>query len=198
MSRECPKEGGGGGGGGGDRNCFKCGEPGHMSRECPKEGGGGGGGGGGDRTCYKCGESGHMSRECTKEGASSSRGGRGGGFGGSGGGGFGGSKKEGGEEGADPERRERYIPEEQDDSETALFHNFETGINFTKQNEIPCNITGADADKYLNNALKTFRDAKLSDLMQKNIERSKVGLPHAFYYYIVFLLLIGCIVISYI
>jgi len=68
------------------KQCFKCGETGHMSRFCPQGGGGGGRGGGrggssGGDGCFKCGESGHFSRECPKSG-----GGGGGGFRGRGGG----------------------------------------------------------------------------------------------------------------
>merc|ERR1711915_943425 len=63
------------------RQCFKCGDTGHMSRFCPQGGGGGGGfrgrggrgggrggGTGGSEGCFKCGESGHFSRECPKSG----------------------------------------------------------------------------------------------------------------------------------
>jgi len=75
------------------RQCFKCGDTGHMSRFCPQGGGGGGGfrgrggrgggrggGTGGSEGCFKCGESGHFSRECPKSGGGGRgnfRGGRG-------------------------------------------------------------------------------------------------------------------------
>merc|ERR1712128_364605 len=53
------------------KQCFKCGETGHMSRFCSQGGGGGGrggggrgggrgGGGGGGDGCFKCGEPGHL------------------------------------------------------------------------------------------------------------------------------------------
>jgi len=52
------------------KQCFKCGDTGHMSRFCGQGGGGGGRGGGssGGDGCFKCGESGHFSRECPKSG----------------------------------------------------------------------------------------------------------------------------------
>ena len=72
------------------KQCFKCGETGHMSRFCSQGGGGGGRGGGGrgggrgggssgGDGCFKCGEPGHFSRECPKSGGGG--GGRGGGRG---------------------------------------------------------------------------------------------------------------------
>merc|ERR1719187_419639 len=56
------------GGGEAPKQCFKCGDTGHMSRFCPQGGGGGRGGRGGGRGgsssggdgCFKCGEPGHF------------------------------------------------------------------------------------------------------------------------------------------
>jgi probable ATP-dependent RNA helicase DDX4 len=79
------------------------------------------------------------------------------------------------EEGADGEKRERYIPAEEDDSETGLFKNFQTGINFAKQNEIACSLSGRGGDDI--KPIEKFSQTTLSDLMKKNIERSGYTVP---------------------
>ncbi|XP_052256501.1 uncharacterized protein LOC127861849 isoform X4 [Dreissena polymorpha] len=76
MARDCTNPPKAGAGGGG-RECYKCGEGGHMARDCtnPPKAGAGGGG----RECYKCGEGGHMARDCTNPPKAGGGGGRGGG-----------------------------------------------------------------------------------------------------------------------
>ncbi|KAI0697280.1 DNA topoisomerase [Cytidiella melzeri] len=76
--------------GGGDRDCFKCGQPGHWANACPMEGNSGAGAprsyGSNNVTntssrgaCFKCGEEGHFSNTCPGNGSKGGGGGGGGG-----------------------------------------------------------------------------------------------------------------------
>jgi hypothetical protein len=56
---------------GGGRDCFNCGQPGHISADCTEEKKPRGGGGGG--ACYECGEDGHQSRDCPSKPADGGR-----------------------------------------------------------------------------------------------------------------------------
>lgn len=52
------------------RNCFKCGEKGHIGRNCTKRhspGGNPNGGGAGTQTCHRCGQPGHKAAVCDNE-----------------------------------------------------------------------------------------------------------------------------------
>lgn len=82
---------------------------------------------------------------------------------------------EAGKPGEDGERKETYIPAAEVDSEEALFHNFQTGINFAKQNEIACTLTGAGSDTF--KPIESFDETKLSDLLKMNIIRSGYVIP---------------------
>jgi probable ATP-dependent RNA helicase DDX4 len=85
------------------------------------------------------------------------------------------SERDGNNEGGEPERRERYIPEEIEDNETNLFHNIATGVNFEKQSKIPANLSGSGTDDI--KPIDSFAEAKLSDLLLENIKKSNYKTP---------------------
>jgi ribonuclease HI len=71
RSRSRSRERGRGGGGDSDKQCYACGERGHVRADCRRGGGGGGGGGYRDRDepkhCYICGQAGHVRADCTRK-----------------------------------------------------------------------------------------------------------------------------------
>jgi probable ATP-dependent RNA helicase DDX4 len=82
--------------------------------------------------------------------------------------------REGGDN-EDAAKRERYIPPEQEESEEALFTTITAGINFKKQNEIPVNLTGTNSEQF--KPIESFEEAKLTELLQENVRKSKYEIP---------------------
>ena len=80
-------------------------------------------------------------------------------------------------EGADGEeiKREKYIPEVEDESEANLFHNISVGVNFEKQSEIAVSVTGEGSEQV--KALKNFQEASLSELLLANVNKSNYKIP---------------------
>jgi len=184
MSRECPNSGGGGGDRG-PMTCYKCQEEGHMSRDCPTAGGDGDRPKGcfncksedhmsrdcpeepRKRSCFNCGAEDHMSRECPEE-----------------------PKKKGcfncGEEGhmksectqevLGPDGKPRpplYTPEQL--TEEQLFDDgVSSGINFSKYDSIPVNVSGNGT---IPGRLEVFEDAGLRDILNDNIRKANYTVP---------------------
>ncbi|GFT99342.1 probable ATP-dependent RNA helicase DDX4 [Nephila pilipes] len=63
MSKDCPTKRNGGNSNSRNVSCYKCGVEGHIGRDCPNSDGGGRSRGGGG-TCFRCKEEGHISRDC--------------------------------------------------------------------------------------------------------------------------------------
>uniref|UniRef100_A0A023GFV1 RNA helicase n=1 Tax=Amblyomma triste TaxID=251400 RepID=A0A023GFV1_AMBTT len=175
MSRDCPNSGSSGGGGGsGNRGCFKCGEEGHMSRDCPSASSD-------DRPkrgCFKCGEDGHMSRECPNADSS---------------GGDGSDRPKGcfkcqqeghmakdctnepvprmGPDGKPMEAP--YVPPSLPTDEDTLFSTISTGINFSKYDTIPVEVS----DSQFKVPFTSFEEMGLCDLLLQNLRRAKYAKP---------------------
>ncbi len=168
--------GSGAGGERGPMKCFNCQETGHSSKDCqnPKK----------EREpmkCFNCQETGHGSRDCpnpkkereARFGRDSEK---------TGGGECFNCKKSGHrasectEPRPDGEKpRERYMPADLDESEASLFQKTSVGINFEKQNEIPVKLTGKDSEAI--KPMNTFSEAKFSDLLMENVNKSGYTKP---------------------
>jgi probable ATP-dependent RNA helicase DDX4 len=148
----------------GPMKCFNCQGEGHSSKDCTEERKERG-----PMKCFNCQGEGHSSRDCPqpkKEGSDNC---------------FnckkpGHKSSECTEPRPDGEKpRERYIPVELEETEANLFHKSGVGINFEKQNEIPCKLTGNGSE--LIKPLVKFEDAKFSDLLMQNVQRSGYTKP---------------------
>lgn len=74
----------------------------------------------------------------------------------------------------DEKPKEFYIPPDPSNDENEIFsQGITSGINFSKYDKIPVNVTGHDAPK----PILKFRDAGLSDFLLENIEKSGYNNP---------------------
>jgi probable ATP-dependent RNA helicase DDX4 len=96
-------------------------------------------------------------------------------------GGFGGERRAGNREGGEggaaegEKERERYCPVEVEDTESTLFKNYETGVNFSKQSEIAVDISGEGMEAIV--PLNHFSEANLTELLMENVKKSGYAIP---------------------
>ncbi|XP_075149989.1 ATP-dependent RNA helicase vasa isoform X2 [Haematobia irritans] len=83
-------------------------------------------------------------------------------------------EEEGGEGGEPQKPREFYIPPEPTENEDEIFGSgITSGINFSKYDSIPVQVTGENAPA----AIQTFEDANLRELVLNNVKRSGYKMP---------------------
>ena len=133
--------------------CYKCGEEGHLSRECGLQGGGAGGVRRNREERFQCGDEGHFARDCRPERREMGKG-------------------RGGEREGDRSRGEVYVPDESLE-ENLYLHGVNSGINFSKYENIPVKVTGEEVPEKID----TFADANLLSLIMANIAKSRYQSP---------------------
>merc|ERR1712142_347819 len=103
--------------------------------------------------CFKCGEEGHFARDCRPERREMGKG-------------------RGGEREGDRSRGEVYVPDESLE-ENLYLHGVNSGINFSKYENIPVKVTGEEVPEKID----SFADANLQALIMTNIAKSKYQSP---------------------
>ena len=66
-----------------------------------------------------------------------------------------------------------YVPPTPSEKEEDLFVSIQKGINFDKYDDIPVEVTGSNPVK----PIQSFDQAKLSESMQKNVQKAKYTKP---------------------
>lgn len=144
--------GGGGGGSGGERKkgCFNCGDESHMSRDCtePKK----------ERSaadmanmeCRKCKKTGHMAVDCTEKLLD--------------------------ENGKERPPTENYKPAELNADDEHLYDTISTGINFSKYEKIPVNVSGLPAGTDIG-PIASFDVVIKSETLLNGIKKSGFTIP---------------------
>ena len=74
---------------------------------------------------------------------------------------------------ADKPPRELYIPPELPDDEETVFSSLAAGINFSKYDDIPVEVTGRDPPT----AINTFEEAGLYETLMSNVKKSHYEKP---------------------
>ena len=75
----------------------------------------------------------------------------------------------------DQKPREKYIPPPPPEDEDSIFKTLQAGINFSKYDEIPVEVTGRGSTDFI--AINTFDEAGLFETLRTNIEKSSYLKP---------------------
>ncbi|RNA38966.1 putative ATP-dependent RNA helicase DDX4 isoform X1 [Brachionus plicatilis] len=89
-------------------------------------------------------------------------------------GGFGNDANKGENE---PAKKEKYIPTDVEETEETLFTTVAAGVNFNKQIEIKAELSGNGSEEI--KPIMSFDEAKFSELLLENINKTKYKIPTA-------------------
>ena len=155
--------GGSGGGGGAERKkgCFNCGNEEHMSRDCPEPKKERNTA---DMECRKCKKMGHMAQDCAEKLLD--------------------------EFGKERPPTENYKPPEIDANDEHLYDTISTGINFSKYEKIPVNVSGLPEGTKVE-PIQSFDAVVKSETLLNGIKKSGFTIPTPVQKYAIPMLMAG-------